>query len=183
MPHACSPTMVQSLSSCSTALSWELLENTSIPAWKQVPNWIRWQFSSLAEVWKSKRLSCFNLRINPGARIFRENPSTQNLFVDPFTIIQQAGRTSPGYRNPRFKSMPWFSIKMLLTSERNPRAQSEKDPPQSSWQSVHPGVPKCQRLRPKQKMHQENVVTWGLTAFLILDQKFNNLLDLLCGLP
>lgn len=173
MPHACSPTMVRSLSSCSTALSWELLENAFIPAWKQVPKWGWWQLSPPAEVCKAKSLAWFDLWINPRASIFCEKHSAQNLFVDPFTVIQQAGHASPGYRNPRFKSIPWFSIEMLLRSKPNPTAQSEKDPPQTSQQSVHPVVRKNERSRPKSKLHHKNVVTQGLKAFFIFNQKFH----------
>lgn len=58
-------------------------------------------------------------------------------------------------------------------SKTNPTAQNEKDSPQTSQQSVHPGVPKSERSTPKSKLHQENVVTSGRNAFLIFDQKFH----------
>lgn len=174
-PHACSPMTAQSSSPCSTILSPKLLENAFTPAWKQVPKRGWWQLCNPAEVWKSKSLPWFDLRVNPGATNFCKKHRAQNLFMDPFTITHQTGHTSWGYINPRFKSMPWFSIKMLLPSITNPTAQSEKDTPQTSQQSVHPGMHKSEKSGSKSKMHQENMTTCDLKSFLIFDHKFHSM--------
>lgn len=128
MPHACSPATVQSLS-CSTIPSCELLENTFIPAWKQVPKWGQWQLQLEYE----KQKAWFDLKINPETGIFVQTQCPKS-FCGSFHS-NPAGRT--GYRNPMFKSMPWFSIKMPQTSKTNPTAQCEKDsPPEHSLFSV-----------------------------------------------
>lgn len=62
---------------------------------------------------------------------------------------------------------------MLSILKTNPTARSEKDPPQTSQQSVHPGGLQSERPMPKSNLHQENVVTGGLNAFLIFDPRFH----------
>lgn len=172
--------MVQSLSSCSTALSrscWRtllfLLENKGLSENSH---------GFPAEVWKSKSLPWFDLRINPGLAIFCEKHSAQNLFCRSFKVIQQTGHALLNYRNLRFQAMCWFSIKMLPTIKTNPTAQSEKDAPETSEQPVHPGGTKREGSMPKSNLHQESVVTggWRLSSSLIpgSPQCPNNPLDL-----
>lgn len=112
--------MVQSLSSRSTALSWScwktllfLLENKCLSEESH---------SFPAEVWKSKILAWFDLRINPGLVIFCEKHSIQNLFCRSFKAIQQIGHALLSYRKLRYKSECWFSIKMLPKIKTNPTA-------------------------------------------------------------
>lgn len=77
---------------------------------------------------------------------------------------------------------------MLPTIKTNPTAQSAKDPPQTSQQSVHPGGLKSEGSMPKSNLYQENVVTqgaWRLSSSSIPSstQCPNNPLDLWQRLP
>lgn len=167
-PRACSPTLVQSSSPRSTLLSWELMENTAIPAWKQVPKRGWWRLLPPAEVWKSKSLACFGPRIDPEGSYFL--CKTEPKIFWWILLYWCSRRDTQGHRNPRFKSMPWLSIKMVVRSEKNPRAQSDKDTPR-------PTVPSSRCAQDweglKSDPCQQNVVTRGLKAFPSFDLKFH----------
>lgn len=109
-------------------------------------------------------------KLTQGTVIFCEKHSAQNPFVDPFFPFSCRQDTpSPGYGKPSFKTTLQLSRKMLLTIK--PTAQ--KGPPQTKPQPIHPSTSKSERSRLKSKLHQEDVITQGLKAFITISQKLH----------